>query len=187
MPRERTVNIDKRLWATPKSFYDRIDKVYGFTLDVCAEPSTTKCEKYFTEEDDALTQDWGDNICWGNFPYGNPEFACKPKCKKKRCAERGHHSDKHIPGIKDWVEKAWLASLSGATVVGLLPVATDTRWFHDFVLQANTLIFVDGRVKFEYAGEVIGTPDFGSVLAVWEPPTEKKKPFPEIVTMKANI
>lgn len=191
VPRERTIQIDKKLWSTPQSFYDRLNLIYNFTLDVCAESRTAKCENYFTEEDDALKQDWGENICWGNFPYGNPEFPCKSKCVKKRCVEREHHIDAYIPGIKDWVEKAWLSSLNGATVVGLLPVATDTRWFHDFVFQANILIFIDGRIKFEYNNKVMGTPDFGSMIAIWEP-LEKLKAspanhFPSMITMKAYL
>lgn len=190
MPRERTVNVDKKLWSTPQSFYDRVDSVYHFTLDVCSEPSTAKHENYFTEEDDALIQDWEQNICWGNFPYGNPEFPCKPKCVKKRCVEREHHNDIYIPGLRDWVEKAWRASLNGATVVGLLPVATDTRYFHDYVMQAETIVLIDGRIKFEYKGEVQGTPDFASMLAIWTPQKslgELANHFPLMVTMRAYL
>ncbi len=188
MPRERAVRIDKRLWATPQSFFDRLDAVYNFEIDVCAEESTAKCGLFYNEEADALISDWGEHICFMNPPYGNPEFPCKTKCKKKRCKERGFHSDKHIPGIEDWMRKAWLASINGATVVGLLPSSWGTRWWHDYVMQAETLIIVEGRIKFEYEGKVIGSPDFDSIVAVWKPPTEPGSPaFPTLTTMKAYL
>lgn len=196
MPRERTMNVDKRKYSTPRPFYKRLDAVFGFTLDVCAEPVTAKCANYYTEEDNALIQNWGDNVCWMNPPYGNPEFPCKPNCKKKRCAERGYHSDQYIPGIETWVEKAWLSSINGATVVGLLPSSWSTQWWHKFVMQAQTLIIVEGRLRFEVpdpeTGELmpIGTPDFDSIVAVWRPEKYRDpeaSPFPSLTTMRAQL
>jgi len=194
MPRERTINIDKRKHGTPASFYQRLNHVFGFTLDVCAEPLTAKCEKYFTEADDALQQDWGQEVCWMNPPYGNPEFPCKKNCKKKRCVERGHHIDTYIPGIEAWVEKAWLSSINGAFVVGLLPSSWSTQWWHKYVMQAQSLIIVEGRLRFEAPidGKLqpLSTPDFDSVVAVWNPAKYQDpdaSPFPSLTTMRAYL
>jgi hypothetical protein len=39
------------------------------TLDVCAAPWNHKCERYITEEQDGLKQDWDANAAWCNPPY----------------------------------------------------------------------------------------------------------------------
>ena len=46
-------------WATPQGLYDKLNKVFSFTLDACADETNHKCEKYYTEEDDGLKQSWG--------------------------------------------------------------------------------------------------------------------------------
>lgn len=184
--RERTVNIDKRKYDTPQQFFDRLNAVFGpFTLDPCAEPSTAKCEKYFTEEDDGSAQDWSQDIVFMNPPFGRHEKACKQVCKKKRCVERGHHITEDIAGTEDWVQKAWTESLKGATVVGILPSSVGTKWFHNYVLRASQLILVEGRVSYIYKGEPTGTPDFDTIVAVWTP--EGNSGFPELLSMRAEI
>lgn len=184
--RERAVNINKRKYGTPQPFFDRLNAVFGpFTLDPCAEPSTAKCEKYFTEEDDGLSQDWSGHTVFMNPPFGRHEKACKNKCKKKRCGVRGFHIEKDIPGTEDWVSKAWTESLKGATVVGILPSSLSTKWWHDYVMRATTLIIVEGRVSYFYEGEPTGTPDFDTVVAVWTP--EGNDGFPKLLSMKAVI
>lgn len=47
--------------ATPQWFFDRLDKVFHFTLDPCADDSNKKCPLYFTEQDNGLTKNWGAN------------------------------------------------------------------------------------------------------------------------------
>lgn len=47
------------MWATPKDFYEKLDSEFHFNLDPCASKSNHKCDRYFTEEDDGLTQNWG--------------------------------------------------------------------------------------------------------------------------------
>ena len=46
-------------WETPQHVFDELDKEFKFTLDPCANHQNAKCNKYFTEEDDGLQQDWG--------------------------------------------------------------------------------------------------------------------------------
>lgn len=47
------------VWATPQEFFDGLDAEFNFTLDPCANDENHKCEKYFTEAEDGLAQDWG--------------------------------------------------------------------------------------------------------------------------------
>lgn len=57
-------------WETPQDLFNQLDGEFHFTLDVCATPQNTKCVKYFTKEQDGLTQDWRGETVWCNPPYG---------------------------------------------------------------------------------------------------------------------
>lgn len=46
-------------WATPQSFFDEINKEFNFNLDPCATEDNHKCDRYYTMQDDGLTQNWG--------------------------------------------------------------------------------------------------------------------------------
>ena len=52
------------LWYTPEDFYQKYDNVYKFETDVCATHENAKCENYFTQEVDGLSQDWK-GVCVG--------------------------------------------------------------------------------------------------------------------------
>ena len=43
-------------WETPREFFDAVNDVFHFGLDVCATRSNTKCGRYFTREENGLTQ-----------------------------------------------------------------------------------------------------------------------------------
>ena len=109
------------LWATPQDFFDKLNDEFCFTLDVCATPDNAKCEKYYTSEQDGLSMPWN-GVCWCNPPYGKE--------------------------IGLWVKRAFLASVSGATVVMLLPARTDTRWFHEYINNRAEIRFIKVRLKF---------------------------------------
>ena len=47
------------LWETPQKFFDDLDALFHFTLDACALPENAKCDRYFTPEQDGLSQPWG--------------------------------------------------------------------------------------------------------------------------------
>lgn len=56
-------------WGTPQELFNRLNKEFNFTLDICASKENTKCPKYYTKEEDALKQEWG-GVIWMNPPYG---------------------------------------------------------------------------------------------------------------------
>jgi phage N-6-adenine-methyltransferase len=107
------------LWATPQEFFNQLNVEFHFELDVCAIVDNAKCEKFFTPEMDGLKQSWI-GICWMNPPYG---------CE-----------------ISKWMKKAYEESLSGATVVCLVPAKTDTKWWHDYSMKGEVR-FIRGRLK----------------------------------------
>ena len=108
------------LWATPQEFFDKYDKIFNFEIDVCANKENAKCGKFFTQEDDGLSQEW-EGVCWMNPPYGRD--------------------------IGKWMKKAYESSLEGATVVCLVPSRTDTKWWHDYSMKGE-IEFIKGRLKF---------------------------------------
>ena len=36
------------MWATPQAFFDKLNGFFQFETDVCALPTNTKCQKFFT-------------------------------------------------------------------------------------------------------------------------------------------
>lgn len=111
------------MWFTPQEFFDKLDQEFNFTLDVCAIPENAKCERFFTPEMNSLKQEWT-GVCWCNPPYGRE--------------------------LGKWVEKAYIASTYGTTVVMLIPARTDTQWFHKYIYNKENveIRFVKGRLKF---------------------------------------
>lgn len=152
------------LWATPKYFFDKLNEEFGFNLDVCALPDNAKCTNFFNPEQDGLKQDWNQEVVWMNPPYGNPERPCKKNCKKKKCVDRGYHIDKYIPGIIDWMRKAYEESQKwGNTIVCLVPARTDTEWWHKYAMKGEIRL-VEGRLKFNDGN---GTAPFPSAVIIF--------------------
>ena len=65
--------------------------------------------------------------------------------------------------IKGWLKKAAAVAASGAEVLALIPVATNTRHWKDFVFKATRVCFLaDTRLKFYVAGKEL---DKGAPMA----------------------
>jgi site-specific DNA-methyltransferase (adenine-specific) len=46
-------------WETPQWLFDELSRIFGgFTLDPGATPQNAKSPKFFTREDDGLSQPW---------------------------------------------------------------------------------------------------------------------------------
>lgn len=68
--------------------------------------------------------------------------------------------------IGSWVKKAKEAARQGkATVVCLLPARTDTAWWHDYVMKADEIRLIRGRLKF---GDGKGNAPFPSAIVVFK-------------------
>ena len=132
-------------WETPQELFDKLNGEFHFTLDVCATPENAKCENYYTEEQDGLSQPWKGTV-WCNPPYGR--------------------------NIGSWVRRGLFASAAGHTVVMLLPARTDTRWFHEYVYHKAEIRYIKGRLKF---GGSINSAPFPSMIVVFRPKLEQAK------------
>jgi phage N-6-adenine-methyltransferase len=148
-------------WATPKDVFDPLDAEFHFTLDAAASDSNHKCAKYYTKEQDALQQEWTGNI------FCNPPF-------------HRHH-------IRKWLLKGIEAARAGATVVFVLPVRTDTRWFHDLVQGKAEVRFVSGRIRFEHVGGKKNAAPFPSMVVIYRPPEASIPSSTEMTSAAAKV
>ncbi len=67
--------------------------------------------------------------------------------------------------IGQWIQKGYESAQAGATVIMLIPSRTDTAWWHDFVMKADQIRFIRGRLKF--SGTKWNAP-FPSVIIVFQ-------------------
>lgn len=138
-------------WQTPPDLFARLDAQYHFTLDPCCTKTSAKCAKYFTAEDDGLTQSWAGHRVFCNPPYS-----------------RGKQYK--------WIKKAYEESLKGVLVVCLIPARTDVKFFYDYCTKASEIIFITGRVKFIENGKTNGNnAPFPSCIVVFSPTTTPLK------------
>jgi|SRR5215212_564678 len=149
--------IDKALfshesseWQTPKLLFDSLHVEFNFQLDPCTtkdNPLGTK--RFYTKEDNGLEKDWNGNV-FVNPPY-NREI--------EKWLIKQHNE--HVLNDK------------AKTIVFLLPVRSDTKWFHGFIYDNETQKFYDdvevrfikGRLKFENAKN---TAPFPSMIVIFK-------------------
>ncbi len=125
-------------WQTPQSLFDQLNMEFKFEIDVCATRENAMCSRFYTLEDNGLSKQWSGS-CWMNPPYGRT--------------------------IARWLEKAYLSSCHlGTTVVALIPARTDTDWWHRFVMRAEEIRFVKGRLNFSGHNE---NAPFPSAVAIF--------------------
>ena len=126
-------------WATPIDVFNKINSIFDFETDVCADAQNAKCANFYTEAMNGLEQEWTGR-CWMNPPYGR--------------------------AIGRWVEKAYESCIkNGATVVCLLPARVDTRWWQDYCAKGE-MFFIKGRLKF---GDAENSAPFPSAIVVFRP------------------
>ena len=112
-------------WETPNKLFDKLNHEFSFDIDVCATEENKKCNKYFSVDDDGLSKQWS-GICWMNPPYGRE--------------------------IKQWVRNAYQETIvqeNADKVVCLVPVRSDTKWWHEFIMNAKEIRFLNKRLSFE--------------------------------------
>ena len=135
-------------WETPPQLFEALHREFRFTLDAAADERNHKLPVWLGPGsplgyEDALLVHWDvagrPAVAWLNPPYG------------------------YRIGL--WVAKAYEeAQSANATVVALLPARTDTRWWRHYVMEAEEIRLLPGRLRF------VGAPHpapFPSCVAVW--------------------
>lgn len=111
-------------WTTPKWLFDYLNHVNHYDTDLAADDNNHLCDRYFTAENSALTQDWiHSNSCFVNPPFSlNKEF------------------------VNKIVEQ--LNKFPTLLITVLIPSRTDTRYFHNLIPYCEKITFIKGRLKF---------------------------------------
>ena len=111
-------------YSTPIEIVEPLVKEFNLKLDVCASKENHKCERYYNKEEDSLNREWSmKGNCWMNPPWSRE--------------------------LKKWVIKAYEESQKGSTIVCLLPVRTNTLWWHKYIIDTGAEVrFLKGEIKF---------------------------------------
>jgi phage N-6-adenine-methyltransferase len=144
--------VDDR--ATPAEVFRPLNERFRFTVDACASAENAKCERYWTAEQNGLTQSWAGERVWCNPPYSHPN-------------------------LDRWLDKAWQQAESAELVVMLVPAnRTEQRWwqqrvepFRDRPGSALRTEFLPDRIRFLAPGRTAIMPNerppFGCCLLIW--------------------
>ena len=109
-----------------------------FDLDPCSPGPGhwVPATRIYTQADDGLTQPWA-GLVFMNPPFGG--------------------RNGHVP----WLEKF----LHHADGIAVVRAYTSSKWFHDFAVNADTMLFPRGKTKFIRSDGSIGkAPGHGIVL-----------------------
>lgn len=111
-------------YETPTEIVEPLIEEFNIVLDVCATRENAQCAYFITKYQDAFTKDWSEHgNCWMNPPWGR--------------------------GMKKWVERAREESRKGIVVVCLLPVRSNTIWWHKNIIDTKAEVrFLKGEIKF---------------------------------------
>lgn len=133
-------------WETPPEIFNHWDRIFNFGFDVAANKENSKLGLHYLGpgsivSEDALCADWAPRN-WMNPPYG-----------------RGM--------ILPFVRKAYTEAKQGRLTVGLLPVATSTKWWQEYVAKADYVYFYPHRINFLRDGKVVKGVAFDPCIVIW--------------------
>lgn len=112
---------------TPPEFMEQIYAAFGeVDIDPCAHlssPVVARRRIIYSEGGDGLTEEWSGQLAFVNPPYS---------------------------ALLVWLRRAYAQWEVGnvQTVVCLVPVRTDSAWFHDTLSPAADIYLLQGRVRF---------------------------------------
>lgn len=143
-------------WRTPPDLFAVLKRRYQFDYDAFATHENALCYRYSTADGtfapnrfqisdaDGIAHPWLDLRVWMNPPYTKGQIE---PCMEKAAAERDN----------------------AAIIVALLPAATDTRWWHQWVQPYCDVTFLSRRVRFidPATGEPGNSPPGGHAIAVY--------------------
>ncbi len=114
-----------------------------FDLDVCCSKKNIPADKHFIEGvKDGLTEDWS------KLNYCNPPF--------KVCDR--------------WVKKAYKEWFKGNTTVLLIPSRTETKYWHDYILEDGEEKRLGVHVKFLRKGYGFLHPETDEPMGIYKNP-----------------
>jgi len=109
-------------WFTPPEIFQPLGLT--FDIDPCQPAEgraflSVPAKRFFTAENDGLKQEWS-GLVWLNPPFGG---------------RLGH-----VP----WLQRL----IAHGNGIGLFNALTSSHWYHDYAVQADTMVFPRGKTKF---------------------------------------
>ena len=144
-------------YNTPQWLFEALNMEFGFTVDGAASADNTKCKRFWSKDNSALDKDWTDELVFLNPPYGK--------------------------GItSEWIRKSYLESKKGATVVMVVPVRADAKWWHDYAMKGEVRLFRN-RLNFQNTHGAKHYAPFATAVIVFRPYQFKLVSMPEVSLM----
>lgn len=133
-------------WGTPQDLFDLWDKEFHFNLDPCGDGRRLlKLDmEWISEKGDGLSKSWEEYSVFCNPPYSKGQ-------------------------MWDWVKKAFEEKDRAKLIVLLIPVRTDRKAFHKYILNRCEMRFLKGRIGFidlEIGKQMPGC-KHASMLCIW--------------------
>ena len=124
-------------WRTPENIFWGINAMFGpLVLDLFTDGENSKCEAYYTAEDNALTQDWSASLKeLRGAAYGNPPYS-----------RASQHDGEYITGMRYIMQHASAMRDKGGRYVFLIKAATSEVWWPE---DADHIAFIRGRLGFD--------------------------------------
>ena len=124
-------------WRTPENIFWGINAMFGpLVLDLFSDGENSKCEAYYTAEDNALTQDWSARLEELNgAAFGNPPYS-----------RASQHEEHYITGMRYIMQHASAMREKGGRYVFLIKAATSEVWWPE---DADHIAFIRGRIGFD--------------------------------------
>ena len=124
-------------WRTPDNIFWGINSMFGpFVLDLFTDGENSKCEAYYTAEDNALVQDWSARVAELNgAAFANPPYS-----------RASMHEDDYITGMRYIMQHASAMRDKGGRFVFLIKAATSEVWWPE---DADHVAFIRGRIGFD--------------------------------------
>lgn len=159
---------DRTLWQTPQWFYDRLNRVFQFTMDGAALPENAKHNRFCMPP-----KEWAAIEGWTRVG-GRPEY------KHNRmgglvayCDFLSHLWENEViflnppfgKGIDVFLKHVASCTFYNTTSVVLVPDDISTNWYHEWVKPYADVKPLEGRLAYE--GMPGKSPNFGTLVAVY--------------------
>ncbi|MDD3019852.1 MAG: DNA N-6-adenine-methyltransferase [Alphaproteobacteria bacterium] len=136
-------------WQTPIWLWEILRQEYDLVVDAACTPENALTS--FSMGEDSLAIPWVEIFGKVGF-FLNPPFSAG--------------------NIDRFMAKALEESKKGAVVVCLVPCATDTAWWHNYVMKAQEIRFIRGWVRFvgydEQGKQIKNSPTFSSCVVIFD-------------------
>lgn len=167
----RTPKGDALLGRGPHTLNNLID-TFKLVLDPCCsgpDDCLIPNGRFFTPDDDGLTQDWNDNFIF-NPPFSELQFNPDGTVKIHQNKDTLLLEPTYKSVIGKWIEKA-IAEVCkhNVTGIGILPVYTSQTWFHQYIHNIAPIDYIHGRVHYTDPNGKTGSPNFDTMLVFWMP------------------